>query len=59
MSYQDYEAADFAADASFQAWVQRTDEQAARFWEQWAAAHPEKRCARGAVDGPLVQVSCH
>lgn len=45
MSYQDYEAADFAADASFQAWVQRTDEQAARYWEQWAAAHPEKRDA--------------
>lgn len=43
MSYQDYEAADFAAEASFQRWVQRTDEAAARFWEQWAAAHPEKR----------------
>ena len=43
MSYQDYEAADFAAEASFQAWVQRTDDAAARFWEQWAAAHPEKR----------------
>lgn len=43
MSYQDYDAADFAADASFQAWVQRTDDAAARFWEQWAAAHPEKR----------------
>ncbi len=43
MSYQDYEAADFAAEASFQRWVQRTDDAAARFWEQWAAAHPEKR----------------
>ncbi|WP_341835773.1 hypothetical protein WJU16_23380 [Chitinophaga pollutisoli] len=43
MSYQDYDAADFAADASFQSWVQRTDEAAARFWEQFAAAHPEKR----------------
>lgn len=43
MSYQDYDAADFAADASFQAWVQRTDDAAARYWEQWMAAHPEKR----------------
>ncbi|WP_298712964.1 FecR family protein [Chitinophaga sp.] len=43
MSYQDYDAADFAADASFQSWVQRTDEAAARFWEQYAAAHPDKR----------------
>jgi ferric-dicitrate binding protein FerR (iron transport regulator) len=40
MNYSEFEAADFAADDLFRAWV--LDETAAAFWEGWIAAHPEK-----------------
>jgi len=43
MNYSEFDAADFAADASFRAWV--LDESDAAFWESWISAHPEKEGA--------------
>lgn len=43
MDFSTYDAADFAANASFQEWVAGTNPRAAQFWEQWADDHPEKR----------------
>lgn len=40
MNYRQYEAADFVADASFQAWVQHGSED--DFWTGWQAANPDK-----------------
>ncbi|SEW51695.1 FecR family protein [Chitinophaga arvensicola] len=40
MNYSEFDAADFAADPSFRAWV--LDETDAAFWESWAPVHPEK-----------------
>ncbi|RFS21928.1 DUF4974 domain-containing protein [Chitinophaga silvatica] len=42
MNYGDYDAADFAADASFRAWVLEDRSVVARFWENWLAANPDK-----------------
>jgi len=42
MDFSTYDAADFAANASFQEWVAGTDPRAARHWERWANDHPEK-----------------
>jgi ferric-dicitrate binding protein FerR (iron transport regulator) len=39
-NYRQYDAADFAADASFQAWVQHGAEDG--FWSGWQAANPDK-----------------
>ncbi|HEY9262640.1 FecR family protein [Chitinophaga sp.] len=41
MNYSEYDAADFAADASFQAWV-LYDMDTVDFWASWQSAHPEK-----------------
>jgi ferric-dicitrate binding protein FerR (iron transport regulator) len=41
MNYGEYDAADFAADASFQAWVLH-DMDTVDFWSGWQSAHPEK-----------------
>lgn len=41
MNYGGYAAADFAADASFRAWVLHDRDKAA-FWADWQSAHPEK-----------------
>ena len=41
MNYGEYDAADFAADASFQAWVLH-DTDTVSFWADWQSAHPEK-----------------
>lgn len=41
MNYGEYDAADFAADASFQAWVLH-DMDTLDFWSGWQSAHPEK-----------------
>jgi transmembrane sensor len=41
MNYGGYDAADFAADASFRAWVLHNTDTAA-FWANWQLAHPEK-----------------
>ncbi|MBO9731394.1 MAG: FecR domain-containing protein [Chitinophaga sp.] len=40
MNYGGYDAADFAADADFRAWVLENTN--AAFWIQWQAAHPEQ-----------------
>ncbi len=40
MDFSSFDAADFAADASFQEWVAGSDPRAAQFWEQWANDHP-------------------
>ncbi|MGF6849072.1 transmembrane sensor [Chitinophaga sp. W3I9] len=40
MNYSEFEAADFAADDLFRAWV--LEDTAAAFWESWIAVHPEK-----------------
>ncbi|WP_185937457.1 FecR family protein [Chitinophaga polysaccharea] len=40
MNYSEFEAADFAGDASFRAWVLEGTN--AAFWESWIPAHPEK-----------------
>ncbi|CAL1519001.1 FecR domain-containing protein [Chitinophaga sp. MM2321] len=42
MNYREYDAADLAADASFQAWVLNDNAYAATFWEGWQAAHPDR-----------------
>jgi transmembrane sensor len=42
MNYRQYEAEDFAADASFQAWVQGIDEKAGAFWERWLLENPDR-----------------
>lgn len=44
MNYDEYEAADFAADASFRAWV-LYNRDTTGFWTSWHAAHPEKDVA--------------
>lgn len=41
-NYQEYQAEDFAADASFRAYVLSSDEADMRFWESWLAQYPEK-----------------
>lgn len=41
MNYGEYDAADFAADASFQAWVLH-DMDTVDFWASWQSAHPGK-----------------
>ena len=41
MNYGEYDAADFAADASFRAWVLHGRD-AGGFWASWQSAHPEK-----------------
>jgi transmembrane sensor len=41
MNYGEYDAADFAADASFRAWVLH-DMDTGGFWAGWRLAHPEK-----------------
>lgn len=43
MNYSQFEAADFAGDASFRAWVLEGTN--AAFWESWIPAHPEKEAA--------------
>jgi transmembrane sensor len=40
MNYSEFDAADFAADDLFRAWV--LDETGAAFWEGWITAHPGK-----------------
>ncbi|WP_198674106.1 FecR family protein [Chitinophaga alhagiae] len=42
-NYRHYEAADFVADASFQAWVQHGSNH--EFWTGWQAANPDKASA--------------
>lgn len=42
-NYRQYEAADFAADASFQAWVQHGADD--EWWAGWQAANPDKAAA--------------
>lgn len=39
-NYRQYEAADFVADASFQAWVQHGSEDV--FWARWQAENPDR-----------------
>ena len=39
-NYRQYQAADFAADASFQAWVQHGSNNG--FWSAWEAANPDR-----------------
>lgn len=41
MNYGEYDAADLAADASFQAWVLH-DMDTVDFWARWQSVHPEK-----------------
>lgn len=41
MNYGEFDAADLAADASFQAWVLH-DMDMVDFWGSWQSAHPEK-----------------
>ncbi|SDK72895.1 ferric-dicitrate binding protein FerR, regulates iron transport through sigma-19 [Catalinimonas alkaloidigena] len=43
MKYDHYEAEDFAADEAFTAWVQHPEPETERFWQDWLAAHPDKR----------------
>ncbi|SKD09216.1 FecR family protein [Chitinophaga ginsengisegetis] len=43
MNYSEFDAADFAADDLFRAWV--LEETGAAFWEGWITAHPEKEAA--------------
>ncbi|HWV69717.1 hypothetical protein, partial [Chitinophaga sp.] len=43
MNYSQFEAADFAGDASFRAWV--LEGANAVFWEGWILMHPEKEAA--------------
>jgi ferric-dicitrate binding protein FerR (iron transport regulator) len=45
MNYGEYDAADFAADASFRIWVLEKRPAVNRFWENWLAMHPEKEGA--------------
>ncbi len=40
--YTNYDAIDFAEDASFIRWVRGSDPKAKHFWESWQQAHPEK-----------------
>ncbi len=42
MNFQDYEAIDFACDASFQRCCREEDEADMAFWAEWARQHPEK-----------------
>ncbi|SDM09572.1 ferric-dicitrate binding protein FerR, regulates iron transport through sigma-19 [Catalinimonas alkaloidigena] len=42
MDYRNFEAEDFALDASFQRWVQRPDPVSEAFWRSWMAANPDK-----------------
>jgi len=41
--YLEFTEIDFVADAFFQQWVKFPDVTTTVFWEQWLAAHPEKR----------------
>ena len=41
--YRSYHAADFALDERFQRWVLQADPEAADFWEQWLAKHPDQQ----------------
>ncbi len=43
MQYSEYTVADFIADAYFERWVNRPDAEVNTFWENWMAAHPEKK----------------
>lgn len=42
MNYNLYHSEDFAADESFIAYYQQTDEAAISFWTDWISHHPEK-----------------
>ncbi|QJB40007.1 DUF4974 domain-containing protein [Chitinophaga oryzae] len=42
MNFQDYEAIDFACDASFQRYCREEHEADMAFWAEWARQHPEK-----------------
>ncbi len=43
MKYDNYSAADFAADEYFIKWVKHPDDESEQFWQQWLAAHPSRQ----------------
>jgi ferric-dicitrate binding protein FerR (iron transport regulator) len=45
MNFQDFEAADFACDESFQRYCLEENDTDILFWESWVARHPEKQAA--------------
>ncbi|HWV69272.1 FecR family protein, partial [Chitinophaga sp.] len=45
MNFQDFEAADFACDESFQRYCLEENDTDILFWEGWIARHPEKAAA--------------
>jgi len=45
MNFQDFEAADFACDESFQRYCLEENDTDVLFWESWVTRHPEKKAA--------------
>ncbi|MEZ2445077.1 FecR family protein [Chitinophaga sp. RCC_12] len=45
MNFQDFEAADFACDESFQRYCLEENDSDILFWESWITRHPEKKAA--------------
>ncbi|CAL1520146.1 FecR domain-containing protein [Chitinophaga sp. MM2321] len=45
MNFQDYTAADFACDESFQRYCLEGNDTDKLFWESWISQHPEKKAA--------------
>ncbi|WP_343674313.1 FecR domain-containing protein [Chitinophaga sp.] len=43
MDQEQYTVADLMTNPSFRAWASQSDEQARAHWEQWLAAHPDRR----------------
>lgn len=51
MKYEQYTAADFVQDLSFQKWILNKDQEAHAFWSKWLHEHPEKEIeVRKAID---------
>lgn len=43
MDQEQYTVADLVTNPSFRAWANQSDEEARAHWEQWFAAHPDRR----------------